>query len=162
MGKDKFCIREMKRWMVIALVLVAGVFASCSKENKLAVYLFYCDISEFTSDGDVKDPELREACSALRLDLTTELSKLRFNDKWDIWVVNDKFSVEDAKAEAEYDKNLPVVKELESKYKKRVEEMGLQSESSFYIKVVYNLSRSVPADHSSAYLREYSFYLKYN
>ena len=35
------------------------------------------------------------------------MRKLKLNDKWDTWVVNDKFSVEDVKAEAEYDKNLP-------------------------------------------------------
>ena len=126
------------------------------------MYLFYCDISEFTSESTVEDAELRAVYSDLRLDLTVDLSKLNFYDKWDVWVVNDKFSVEDAKAEAEYDGHLPAFKELEAKYKKRIEEIGLQSESSFCIKVVYNLSRSVPADNSSDYLREYSFDLRYN
>lgn len=152
----------MKKWILLLLILSSGVFASCGKENKLAVYLFYCDISEFTSESQVTDPDLRAAYSALRLDLTVDLINLMMNDKWDVWVVNDKFSVEDAKAEAEYDRNLPAFKDLESKYKKRIEEIGLQSESSFSIKVVYNLSRSVPADQSSDYLREYSFVLRYN
>ena len=152
----------MRKWLFIALVLFSGIFASCSKENKLAVYLFYCDISEFSSESQVTDPDLRAVYSDLRLDLTVDLSKLKFYDKWDVWVVNDKFSVEDAKAEAEYDGHLPAFKELEAKYKKRIEEIGLQSESSFCIKVVYNLSRSVPADYTSAYLREYSFDLRYN
>ena len=152
----------MRKWLFIALVLFSGIFASCSKENKLAVYLFYCDISEFSSESQVTDPDLRAVYSDLRLDLTVDLSKLKFYDKWDVWVVNDKFSVEDAKAEAEYDGHLPAFKELEAKYKKRIEEIGLQSESSFCIKVVYNLSRSVPADYTSAYLREYTFDLRYN
>lgn len=152
----------MRKWLFITLVLFSGIFASCQKENKLAVYLFYCDISEFASESQVTDPDLRAAYSDLRLDLTVDLSKLKFYDKWDVWVINDKFSVEDAKAEAEYDGHLPALKELEAKYKKRIEEIGLQSESSFYIKVIYNLSRSVPADNSSDYLREYSFDLRYN
>ena len=153
----------MKKWLLIALVLLSGVFASCGKEQKLAVYLFYCDTSEFTPDRVIEDPELRSVYSTLLVDLMTELSNLRLNDKWDSWVVNDKFSVEDVKAEAEYDKHLPAIKDLEARYKERIGGIGLQSESSFYIKVVYNLSRSVPADYSSAvYLREYSFDLKYN
>ena len=144
----------MRKWLFITLVLFSGIFASCSKENKLAVYLFYCDISEFTSESQVTDP-------ALRLDLTVDLSNLKLYDKREVWVVNDKFDVEDAKVEAEYDGHLPAIKELETKYKKRIEEIGLQSESSFYIKVVYNLSRSVPADYTSSYLREYAFELRY-
>lgn len=151
----------MKKWFLLVLILSSGVFASCGKENKLAVYLFYCDISEFTSESQVTDPDLRAAYSALRLDLTVDLTNLKFNDKWDVWVVNDKFGAEDVKAVAEYDRNLPAILELESKYKERMKEIGPRSESSFAIKVVYNLSRSVPADHTSDYLREYSFDLRY-
>ena len=153
----------MKKWIFIALVLLSGVFASCGKEQKLAVYLFYCDTSEFTPEREIEDAEMRTVYTGILVDLLTELSNLRLNDKWDVWVVNDDFSAEDVKAEAEYDKHLPAVKDLESRYKKRIAEIGLQSESSFNIKVVYNLSRSVPADYSSAvYLREYSFDLRYN
>ena len=152
----------MRKWLLIALVLFSGIFVSCQKENKLSVYLFYCDISEFTSESQVTDPDLRAAYSALRLDLTVDFSNLKLYDKREVWVVNDKFDVEDAKVEAEYDGHLPAIKELEAKYKKRIEEIGLQSESSFYIKVVYNLSRSVPADYTSSYLREYAFELRYN
>ena len=140
------------------MVLLAGILSSCGKEYKVTVYQLYLDMTEFTQPQTIKDLEVK----SLYTGLWTDLSNLNLNDTWQVEVINDKFSAEDSKAEARYDSNLPKVKELESSYKKKIEELGGRSESSFYTKIVYKLSKSVPADYSSECLREYYFELKYD
>ena len=143
---------------ICGLILFAGLFSSCGKEYKVTVYQLICDTSEFTQPQTIKDPEVQSAYTQFLFDI----GKLGINETWQVEVVNDKFKKEDDKAEAKYNSHLPEVKELESTYKKMIEGFGTRSESSFYAKVVYKLSKSVPADYSTERLQEYSFELKYD
>ena len=147
---------------VFGLFLLCCLLTSCEKITKVTLYNIYCDTAEYTPPTDVTDPALHDAYMQLLDDLMSDLVRINANDLWQVDVINDNFGPEDAKAEAAYARHLPEVKDLESKYKKRIEDLSKGSSSSFYIKVVYTLSRSVPADYSSAtYLQEYHFELRY-
>ena len=153
----------MKRFIhILSIVcgafILAGLLTSCGKETKVVVYQLVCDTVEFTQPQTIKDSEVQN----LYLQFLEDLSKLGLNKTWQAEVVNDKFSAEDAKAEALYQSHLPKLKELEAAYKKAIGNLGPRSESSIYAKVVYKLSKSIPADAFSERLQEYAFELKYN
>lgn len=155
-------MNNIKICVVTGLLIIASIVTSCGKITKVTLYNFYCDAVEYTLPTEVTDPELQDAYMLLLDDLMNDLVKLNLNDLWQVDVTGDDFGPEDAKAEATYASHLPEVKALESKYKKRIEDLSKGSSSSFCIKVVYNLSRSVPADYSPAvYLQEYHFELRY-
>ncbi len=143
--------------ILCGLILLGGFLSSCGKESKVAIYHFYCDTAEFTQPGEIQDPAMREAYSRFLTDFMSDLVKLNLVDTHQVDIVNGKFSAEDEKQLAEYKSHLPALKEIESSYRKKAAALA----APFHIKVVYTLSRSVPADASPAVsLQEYSFELK--
>ena len=144
--------------MLCGILLFAGLATSCGKETKLTVYQLVCDTPEFTQPQAIMDADVQSAY----LQFLTDLNGLNLNDTWQAWVVNDRFDAEDAKAIDQYDNLLPRLKALESTYKKKIGEFGARDDSAFYVKVVYRLSRYVPADNTTDRLREYAFELSYD
>ena len=153
-------MKRIKRILntTVGLVLLACLFQSCGEEYKVTIYQLICDTAEFTQPQTIKDPDVQN----VYLQFLTDLGRLGINETWQVNVVNGNFSAEDAKAKTLYSSHLPEVKKLEAAYRKRIEELGTRSESSFCAKVIYKLSKSVPADNSSERLQEYSFELKYD
>ena len=144
------------------LVLLTGVFSSCNKEDKLALYYFYCDVTERTAPTDIEDPELRAIYVNLLTDFIDDLSKLRMSEVYETNVVNGKFGPEDEKQVAKYDVRLQDLKDLEAKYRKRVEDLDVESGLAFYFIVSFKLTRSTPADFSSTVtLRDYLFDIRH-
>lgn len=150
-------------YFIGGLVLLTGIFTSCAEEYKVAVYRTTCGPVEYTSPDDITDPDLKAFYTQIQADLMTELSILRLDGMWQVNVYNDNFKAADEKKVSGFNKRLAEVKELEATFKKRIEDYGKPSASSFYIKVQYVLSRSVPADYTPALcLQEYNFELRYN
>ena len=146
---------------VFALVLLTGVFSSCSKEDKLALYYFYCDVTDRTAPSTIEDPEMRAVYTLLLTDFIEDLSKLKMSEIYETNVVNGNFAPEDQKQIAKYDVRLPDLQELEARYRKRIEDLGAPEELAFFIHGVFKLTRSTPADFSSLVsLREYEFDLR--
>lgn len=144
-----------------ALVLVTGVLPSCSKEEKLVLYSFHCDVTDRTAPSAIEDPEMREVYTKLLTDLLDDLSKLDMNETCETHIINGKYGPEDEKQTARYDAALPAVMELEARYKKRIEDLGEPDGLAFFIHGDFTLSRSTPADMSSAVsLRERDFDLR--
>lgn len=150
-------------YFISGLVLLAGLSTSCAEEYKVAVYLTTCGPVEYTSPDDIADPDLQDFYMRILADLMQELSILRLDGMRQVNVYNDNFTSEDEKKVNGFNKRLPEVQKLETTFKKRIEDYGMSSKSSFFIKVQYALSRSVPADNTPALcLQEYSFELRYN
>ena len=148
-------------FLVFALVLLAGVFSSCRKEDKLALYYFYCDVTDCTAPSTIEDPEMRAVYTLLLADFIDDLSKLKMSEIYETNVVNGKFDPEDQKQIAKYDVRLPDLQDLEARYRKRVEDLGEPEGLAFFLHCVFKLTRSTPADFSSTvYLREYEFDLR--
>ena len=144
------------------LVLLTGVFSSCNKEDKLALYYFYCDVTDRTAPSEIQDPAMRAVYVQLLTDFIDDLSKLKMSEIYETNVVNGKFGPEDEKQVAKYDVRLQDLKDLEDKYRKRVEGLGEQSGLAFYFQVAFKLTRSTPADFSSTVtLREYYFDIRH-
>ena len=149
-------------YFVSGLVLFTGLLTSCAEEYKVAVYRTTCGPIEYTGPDQVTDPELQDFYTQLLTDLMTDLSKLLLDGMWQVNVSNENYKPEDEKKVNLFNKRLPEVKELETMFKKRIEDYGKPSGSTFCIKVQYVLSRSVPADYSPAVcLQEYSFQLAF-
>ena len=159
--KKLFCkMKKFGLFFVFALVLLTGMFSSCNKEDKLALYYFYCDVTDRTAPSTIEDPELRAVYTQLLTDFINDLSKLKMSEIYETNVVDGRFGPEDEKQIAKYDIRLPDLKDLEAKYKKRIEDLSAPDELAFFIRGAFTLSRSTPADFSSTVtLREYTFNL---
>ena len=144
----------------LALAFLAGVFSSCTKEEKSVLYSFYCDVTDRTAPSLIEDPALREVYTQYLADLMDDLSKLNLNSVSQETVINNRFGPEDKKQTDRYDASLPEVKALEAKYRKRIEDMDASSGLAFIIHVAFRLTRYTPVDASSTVsLRDYSFNL---
>lgn len=148
--------------LVSALVLLTGALSSCNKEEKLVLYSFHCDVTDRTAPSAIEDPEIREVYTKLLTDLLEDLGKLRMNETCETHIVGGNYGPEDEKQTARYDANLPALKDIEARYKKRIEDLGESDGPAFFIHVAVTLSRSTPADMSSTVsLREYDLDLRY-
>lgn len=148
-------------FFVFALVLLTGVCSSCRKEDKLALYYFYCDMTGCTSPSRIENPELREIYTQLLTDFMDDLSRLKMSEIYETNIVGGKFGPEDEKQMAKYDVRLPDLTELEAKYRKRIEDLGEPGELAFIIHCAFSLTRTTPPDFSSPVkLKEYAFELR--
>ena len=154
-------MKKLVVFFVFALVLAAGVFSSCSKDNKVVLYSFYLDVTDRTAPTEIENPEMREIYSNLLTDLLEDLGKLKMNGVHEAIIVNNQYDAEDKNHADRYDGVLPAVMALEAQYMQRIEDLGEPTGLAFVIQVAFTLSRSTPADASSAVkLREYAFYLR--
>ena len=104
---------------------------------------------------------MREVYTKLLTDLLDDLGKLKMNETCEVHIVNGNYGPEDERQTARYDANLPVLKDIEAQYKKRIEDLGEPDGLAFFIHGTFTLSRSTPADMSSAVsLRQFDFDLR--
>ena len=154
-------MKKLVVFFVFALVLAAGVFSSCSTDNKVVLYNFYLDVTDRTAPTEIENPEMREIYTNLLTDLMEDLGKLNMNGVHEAIIVNNQYDAEDKNHADWYDGVLPAVMALEAQYMQRIEDLGEPTGLAFVIQVAFTLSRSTPADASSAVkLREYAFVLR--
>lgn len=154
-------MKKLVVFFVFALVLAVGVFSSCSTDNKVVLYNFYLDVTDRTAPTQIENPEMREIYSNLLTDLLEDLGKLNMNGVHEAIIVNNQYDAEDKNHADWYDGVLPAVMALEAQYMQRIEDLGEPTGLAFVIQVAFTLSRSTPADASSAVkLREYAFDLR--
>lgn len=154
-------MKKLVVFFVFALVLAVGVFSSCSTDNKVVLYNFYLDVTDRTAPTQIENPEMREIYSNLLTDLLEDLGKLNMNGVHEAIIVNNQYDAEDKNHADRYDGVLPAVMALEAQYMQRIEDLGEPTGLAFVIQVAFTLSRSTPADASSAVkLREYAFDLR--
>ena len=154
-------MKKLVVFFVFALVLAAGVFSSCSKDNKVVLYNFYLDVTDRTAPTQIENPEMREIYTNLLTDLLEDLGSLNMNGVHEAIIVNNQYDAEDKIHADRYDSVLPAVKALEAQYRQRIEDLGEPKGLAFFIQVAFTLSRSTPAEASSLVkMREYAFDLR--
>ncbi len=146
-------------FILLGLVLMSGVFASCAQHTKPTMYQIDFSIEEFTPPQSISDPEVRKAFD----EMISVFEKANLGmQSWTVDIVNDRFDAEDKNAEARYNNTLTKVKACEAECRKIIDALGAQSESSLYMRVVCKLTRWVAADSLSSLMQEYRFELEYN
>ena len=157
----------------LGVILVSGLFTSCNKGPIDVLYVFGV-ITENTATGDVQDPEIHEAYVTLLGDLNNELADLMdstaspflgtgasFNRTEGVELDPKDLRSEDEKRIAVANSHLLRLKQIESSYKERIEDLEKRTGTSFSIKVHYLLVRG-RENSDSILLQEYQFELKYN
>lgn len=152
---------QKRTFIITALfaLLAGGLFTSCEKVSKPTYYEIVFGFIEFTPPQEIADPELRELYTQMIED--SNKVKSRTDAYWEVWIDNDKFAREDRQAETKYNNNLDLVKNFEETWRKKFEDFGIVSGSSFDIKFVYYVRRWYGSE-SFIYLQEYNFEIKYN
>ena len=159
--------------VILGAVLVSGIFTSCNKRPVDVLYVFGV-ITENTGAGDVKDPEIHEAYVTLLGELNNELADLMgstastflgegmtFRRTEGVELAPKDIRSEDEKRIAVANNHIFRLKQIESSYKERIEDIEKQTGTSFCIKVTYLLVRG-RENSNSVLLQEYHFELKYN
>ena len=146
-------------FILLGLVLMSGIFASCAQHIKPTMYQIDFNIEEFTPPQSISDPEVRKAFD----EIISVFEKANLGmQSWTVDIVNDRFDAEDKNAENRYNNTLTKVKACEAECKRIIDALDAQSESSLYLKVVCKLSRWVAADSQSSVMKEYRFELQFN
>lgn len=159
--------------VILGAVLVSGIFTSCNKGPVDVLYVFGV-ITENTGAGDVKDPEIHEAYVTLLGELNNELADLMdsaastflgegasFTKTEGVELNPKDIRSEDEKRIAVANNHIFRLKQIESSYKERIENLEKRTDTSFCIKVHYLLVRG-RENSNSVPLQEYHFELKYN
>lgn len=145
--------------ILFGLVLMSGVFASCTQHIKPTMYQIDFNIEELTPPQSISDPEVRKAFD----EIISVFEKANLGmQSWTVDIVNDRFDAEDKNAENRYENTLTKVKACEEECKRIINALDAQSGSSLYLKVVCKLSRWVAADSQSSVMKEYRFELQFN
>lgn len=128
----------------------------------------YSIFAEDFSEKCITDPEIRGFYKTLLNDLDNDLSNLiSSGTSLPRKIVGREVDTKDLPSEderriAEYEGYLPGLKEIETSYRKRIEEIEKRDGVSFSIKGYYLLARGHFSDSKSVLLKEYKFELKYN
>ena len=157
----------------LGVVLVSGIFTSCNKGPVNVLYVFGV-VTENTATGDVKDSEIHEAYVTLLGELNNELAELMgssastflgegstFTRTEGVELALKDLRSEDEKRITVSNSHLLRLKQIESAYKERIENIEKRTGTSFCIKVHYLLVRG-RENSNSVPLQEYHFELKYN
>ena len=159
--------------IILGIVLGSCSFASCDKGLIDVLYVFGV-ITENTAADDVKDPEIREAYGTLLGELNNELAVIMDSTRPTILGTGVSFRKtegvelepkdlrsEDEKRIAVANSHLLKLKQIESSYKERIENLEKRTGTSFCIQVHYLLVRG-SGNSDSVPLLEFQFELKYN
>lgn len=159
--------------IILGFVLVSGLFSSCNKGPVNVLYVFGV-ITENTAAGDVKDPEIHETYVALLGELNNELADLMdstaspflgtgatFQRTEGVELELKDLRSEDEKRIAVADSHLLRLKQIESSYKERIEDLEKRTDTSFFIKVNHILVRG-SENLNSVPLQKYRVELRYN
>lgn len=146
--------------MALFALLAGGLFTSCESKSEFTRYEIIFGFSEYTPPQDIADPDLRDLY-VLMMDESMTLKK-RTDFTWETEIENSNFDRDDKQAEDKFNSDLALVKEFETAWRKRFEEFGAKSGSSFSIKFVLYVRRTVPANASSNYLKEYNYEINFN
>ena len=158
---------------ILSVFLISGIFTSCNKGPVNVLYVFSV-ITENTAPNDVQDPEMHETYVSLLGELNNELADLMDSSASTFLETGDVFKriegvelnpkdlrSEDERRMAVYDNELLRLKQIESSYKERIENLEKRNGTSFRIDVHYILVRG-RENSDSVLLQEYQFELKYN
>ena len=158
---------------ILSVILVSGIFTSCNKEPVDVLYVFGV-VTENTAPNDVQDPEIHDTYVTLLGELNNELAALMESSASTILGTGESFKKtvgvelnpkdirsEDEREIAVSDSYLLRLKQIESSYKERIENLEKRNGTSFHINVHYLLVRG-RENSDSVLLREYKFELKYN
>ena len=153
---------QKRTFLLTALfaLLAGGLFTSCESKSEFTRYEIIFGFSEYTPPQDIADPDLRDLY-VLMMDESIALKK-RMDFTWETEIENSKFDRDDKQAEDKFNSDLALVKEFETTWRKRFEEFGTKIESSFSITFLLYVRRTVPADASSNYLKEYKYEINFN
>jgi hypothetical protein len=159
--------------LILSASLVLGIFTSCQKGPVDVQYVFGV-VTEITSPGDVKDPDLHEAYLTILGELNNDLAVLMdhtaspflgegatFTRIEGVELNPKDLRSEDEKRIAVANSHLLRLKQIESSYKERIEKIEKRTGTSLCIKVHYLLVRG-RENSNSVLLQEYHFELKYN
>ena len=159
--------------VILGVILVSGIFSSCNKGPINVLYVFSV-VTENSASGDVKDPEIYEAYVTLLGELNNELADLMgstastflgegmtFRRTEGVELAPKDIRSEDEKRIAVANNHIFRLKQIESFYKERIEDIEKRTGTSFCIKVNYLLVRG-RENSNSVLLQEYHFELKYN
>lgn len=155
----------MKKVLLGLICLLSLV--SCKKGPVTAEYE-YGVVLETTAPESITDPEIQGFYKTLLNDLDNDLSNLiSSGTSLPRKIVGREVDSKDLPSEderriAEYEGYLPGLKEIETSYRKRIEEIEKRDGVSFSIKGYYLLARGHFSDSKSVLLKEYKFELKYN
>lgn len=159
--------------LFLSATLVLGIFTSCNKGSVEVKYVFGV-ATEITSPEDVKDPEIHEAYLTILGELNNDLADLMdytaspflgggvtLTRIEGVELEPKYLRSEDEKRIAVANSHLLRLKQIESSYKERLENLDKRTGTSFCIKVNYLLVRG-RENSNSVSLLEYQFELKYN
>lgn len=159
--------------ILLGIILVSGLFTSCNKGPINVLYVFGV-ITENTATGDVQDPEIHETYVTLLGELNNELADLMdstaspflgtgatFKRTEGVELEPKDLRSEDEKRIAVANSHLLRLKQIESSYNERIEDLEKRTGTSFCIQVHYLLVRG-SENSDSVPLQEYRFELKYN
>ena len=149
---------------VLSVILSAGVFNSCSKEPITVTYVFGL-IMESTGPGKETDPEMNDIYMTLLRELDSDLTRVipdaGMRKVVSVELTPGDLRSEDGRKKDEYNSYLPLLKEIEASYRKRIEGIEKREGISFCFNCHYVLVRG--GDNSETVcLQEYHFELKYN
>ena len=158
---------------ILSVVLITGISTSCMKGPVDVLYVFSV-ITENTAPNDVQDPELHETYVTLLSELNNELADLMDSSASTFLGTGESFKriegvelnpkdirSEDERKIAVYNSDLLKLKQIESSYKERIDNLEKRNGTSFCIDVHYILVRG-RENFDSVPLQEYQFELKYN
>ena len=160
---------------ILSVVLVSGIFTSCNKGPVDVLYDFNV-LTENTVPDDVKDPEIHDSYVTLLSELNNELAALMessvsspilggtgnsFKRTEGVELTPKDIHSEDERKIAISENELFRLKQIESSYKERIDNLEKRDGISFRIDVNYFLSRR-RENSDSVLLQEYHFELKYN
>lgn len=158
---------------ILSVVLLSEVFTSCNKGPVNVLYVFGV-ITENTAPNDVQDSEIQEAYLILLRELNDELAALMDSSASTFLGTGDSFKKtvgvelnpkdirsEDERKIAVSDSYLSRLKQIESSYRERIENLEKRNGTAFRIDVHYILVRG-RENSDSVLLQEYQFELKYN
>ena len=153
---------QKRTFLLTALfaLLAGGLFTSCKSKSEFTRYEIIFGFSEYTPPQDIADPDLRDLY-VLMMDESMALKK-RTDFTWETEIENSNSDRDDKQAEDKFNSDLALVKEFETAWRKRFEEFGAKSGSSLSIKFVLYVRRTVPANASSNYLKEYNYEINFN
>ena len=160
---------------ILSVVLVSGIFTSCNKGPVDVLYDF--DVfTENTAPDNVQDPDIHDSYVTLLSELNNELATLMessvsspilggtgnsFKRTEGVELNPKDIRSEDERKIAISENELIRLKQIESSYKERIENLEKRNGTSFRIDVHYILVRG-RENSDSVLLQEYQFELKYN
>jgi hypothetical protein len=159
----------MKKVLLGLLCLLSLV--SCKKGPVTVAYFLGVSV-ECTDPDEIADPEMRDTYVTLLHDLQKDLDPnlISFNPQVIVAVIDravmsmdpKDIPAEDENRIAEYNDYLPVLKEIEASYRKRIESLEKREGVSFCLKGKLLLLRAREDSKTDDPLKEYQFELKYN